>query len=78
MTQCPKCSSNDIMAPLRPLTPAGGYTFVNITEPKTSGFQIRSAESAELKLAVCGACGYAEQYVDDYSRLWKYWQKGYR
>lgn len=78
MTQCPKCSSTDIMAPLKPITPAGDNTFVTITESRTSGFQIRASETIELRLAVCGTCGYAEHYVENVARLWKYWQKGYR
>ena len=78
MTQCPKCNATDIMAPLRPVTSADVHPFVRITEPDTGVFQIRARESAELQVAVCGACGYLEQYVDEAPRLWKYWQKGYR
>ena len=79
MTQCPKCSSTAIMAPLKPMTPPYSTSpFVKITEPGTSGFQIPATESVEFRVAICGNCGYAEHYVEDIARLWKYWQKGYR
>lgn len=68
------------MAPLKPLTPANVDTYVNITEPRTGTLQIRASESANLRVAISGVCGYTEHYVDkaDVARLWKYWQKGYR
>jgi hypothetical protein len=78
MTQCPKCNSVDIMAPLRVISSGAGHPFVQITEPRTSGLQIRSSETAELKVAICSACGHVEHFTDDAQRLWKYWQKGYR
>ncbi|MFD2573349.1 nucleic acid-binding protein [Spirosoma soli] len=66
------------MTPLRLLTGGAGYTFVQVTEPKTSALQFRANESAELRVAVCGTCGYVEHFIEDATRLWKYWQKGYR
>jgi predicted nucleic-acid-binding Zn-ribbon protein len=78
MTQCPKCNSADIMAPLQTFSAGSGAQFVRITEPRTGALQIRFSEEADISVAVCGSCGYAEQYVADAARLWKHWQKGYR
>lgn len=77
MTTCPKCSSTDIMGPLKPfVTP--NPIWVQLTEPKENGALIRSRESTHLSLAICGNCGYAEHHVEDCAQLWKYWQEGYR
>ncbi|QKZ11767.1 hypothetical protein [Spirosoma sp. KUDC1026] len=66
------------MVPLKTFAAGSGAQYVRITEPKTGAFQIRFSEDAEVSTAVCGSCGYAEQYVADAARLWKHWQKGYR
>lgn len=80
---CARCQSEKIMFPVRfnnHIHEIYAQPGLYLTSPNEPGAWVQLPDRAMYPslAAVCGECGYIEQYVDKPDDAWAKWQKGYR
>jgi predicted nucleic-acid-binding Zn-ribbon protein len=81
MTQCPKCGSNEIISKLQIQGGDGHPPFVDIVEPDPANrpfIWMPKRVQSHFRIDVCGACGYAEFYAENYKALNEGYKQGFR
>jgi predicted nucleic-acid-binding Zn-ribbon protein len=74
MAACPKCGSSQIIRGARMVDHEEGYELdlqVEVYEHPEAKIDVdRHARHGVARLNVCGACGYAELFVEGHEKLW--------
>jgi predicted nucleic-acid-binding Zn-ribbon protein len=78
---CPSCGSSEIIADLRIHGGEDHPSYVEVAEPEPANrpfIWMQKNEQSHFKVDVCGSCGYAEFYAENYKALNEARKKGYK